>query len=396
MNGRGSLLPSIVGATIGLVLALTLAMGARRAQAEIGSSDSDLWSFEVHGFGSQGFLLTTGNDYLVADSKRGSFQLSEVGINLSKNLTEKLRFGAQLFAQDFGAAGNYTPQIDWFGLDYRQFNWLGLRAGRLKIPFGLFNEVNDIDSARVAVLLPQSVYPLQSRSFLFAQTGAEIYGFVRSDWAGGLEYRLYGGTVFIDPKLVIPVGTPVQLKFNVPYMFGARVLWETPLPGLHLSASYFKLRLDSVAYLMGISGDIENHSTAWLVSADYVYRAITLVAEFGRGRSDQESVLAGANIHGTSEAGYVMATASATRWLQLGLYYALKYPDIDQRKGLSHKQNDVAATLRFDINEHWLFKLEGHYMAGTTGLIDPLRVGPPPADPARRWAVFLAKTTVYF
>ena len=28
-------------------------------------------------------------------------------------------------------------------------------------------------------------------------------------------------------------------------------------------------------------------------------------------------------------------------------------------------QHDVAATLRFDINSHWLVKLEGHYMTGT-------------------------------
>jgi hypothetical protein len=174
------------------------------------------------------------------------------------------------------------------------------------------------------------------------------------------------------------------------------VLWETPLPGFRLGASFLKLRLDSIAYLMGISGDIENHSTAWLLSADYVYRAFTFVAEYGRGRSDQDSLLPGATIHVTSEAGYVMGTASATSWLQLALYYALKYPDVEQRTGLSNKQHDVAATLRFDINEHWLFKLEGHYMAGTTGLVDPLRVGPPPADPARRWGVFLAKTTVYF
>ncbi|HEY0706196.1 MAG TPA: hypothetical protein VGG33_05330, partial [Polyangia bacterium] len=83
-------------------------------------------------------------------------------------------------------------------------------------------------------------------------------------------------------------------------------------------------------------------------------------------------------------------------WLQSGVYWSVKYPDMDVRKGLSNKQHDVSLTLRFDINQHWLFKLEGHYMAGTAGLVNPLRVGPPPANPERRWAVFLAKTTVYF
>lgn len=370
----------------------------RLASAQLAASaDAGPRAFEVHGFGSQGFILTTGNDYLVADSKRGSFQLSEVGINLSKELTDKLRFGAQLFAQNFGASGSYSPQVDWFTLDYHWRDWLGLRAGRLKIPFGLYNEVNDIDSARVPLLLPQSVYPLQARSFLFAQTGGEIYGFVRSEWAGGLEYRLYGGTIYIDPKLVVPVGSPVQLQFNVPYAFGGRLHWETPLPGLRLGVSYLRLRLDTVAFLpMGLSAGIENHSSAWIASMEYSFHALALSAEYTRGHTRQESVIPGNTLDNTSEAGYVMATLAATRWLQPGVYYALKYPDVEQTKGLSHKQHDVTLTLRFDLNDHWLLKLEGHYMAGTTGLINPLRVGPAPSNPDRRWGVFLAKTTVYF
>jgi hypothetical protein len=52
------------------------------ARADGGGSDAGLPSVDIHGFGSQGFILSTGNEYLVADSKRGSFQLSEVGLNL--------------------------------------------------------------------------------------------------------------------------------------------------------------------------------------------------------------------------------------------------------------------------------------------------------------------------
>jgi hypothetical protein len=386
-------------AAAGLALGLVgwLAPGVRPACAQLAAGETEWSSVEVHGFGGQGFIVSTGNDYLVPDSKRGSFQMSEVGINFSKALTEKLRFGVQFFAQNFGAAGNYTPQVDWFTLDYHWRDWLGLRAGRLKIPFGLYNEVNDIDSARVPILLPQSVYPLQARSFLFAQTGAEIYGFVRAQGGGGLEYRLYGGTVYIDPDLVVPVGTPVQLTFNVPYAYGGRLLWETPLTGLRMGASYLNLRLDSTVFLpMGVSAGIENHSWSWVSFAEYSHSTVTLTAEYGRGHSMQETILPGNTFAVTSDAGYVMGTWAASSWLQSALYYALKYPDVEKRKGLSNKQHDVSLTLRFDLNQHWLLKLEGHYMAGTTGLINPLRVGPPPADPDRRWAVFLAKTTVYF
>jgi hypothetical protein len=77
-----------------------------------------------------------------------------------------------------------------------------------------------------------------------------------------------------------------------------------------------------------------------------------------------------------------MATLAATAWLQPGIYYALKYPNVDKKQGLSNKQHDVSLTRRFD--------LEGHCMAGTTGLLNPLQYGLPPANPDRRWA------TVFF
>ena len=41
----------------------------------------------------------------------------------------------------------------------------------IRLPFGLYNDINDIDAARVPILLPQSIYPATSRDYLLAQTG---------------------------------------------------------------------------------------------------------------------------------------------------------------------------------------------------------------------------------
>src|SRR6185295_7708513 len=103
----------------GVVVAamVLLAAGAGPAAAESGEGEEPFLGLEAHGFASQGYLLTTGNEYLVTDSKRGSFQVSEVGLNFSRELTNRLRFGVQFLAQNFGAAGNYTPKVDWFQLD---------------------------------------------------------------------------------------------------------------------------------------------------------------------------------------------------------------------------------------------------------------------------------------
>src|SRR5690606_26862451 len=146
---------------------------------------------------SQGFLKSSQNNFL-AQSERGSFEFNEVGLNFTEKITDRFRIGMQLFMRDLGPIGNYKPQFDWFYLDYQFFDWLGLRAGRTKIPFGLYNEINDVDAARVPILLPQSVYPTQNRDYLLAQTGFEIYGRTPYSPLGVLEYRAYGGTIYLD------------------------------------------------------------------------------------------------------------------------------------------------------------------------------------------------------
>jgi hypothetical protein len=352
---------------------------------------------EIHGFASQGFMVTTGNDYLVPDSTSGSFQLSDVGLNLTMEIVEKLRFGVQAFAQSFGLGGDFNLKADWFYLDYRWGDWLGLRFGRLKIPFGLYNEVNDIDSARVPILLPQSAYPQQGRSFLFAQNGVELYGFARSRVAGALEYRLYVGTIFIDPGILVPAGAGVELQFNVRYVGGGRVFWETPLPGLRVGGSVLAIHLDVTAFAAGMVFPIENRSVLAMGSAEYAHDGLAITAEYARWHTEQDSTIPTSNLSFTNERAYAMLSYRATSWLQPAVYYALFFPDVSNRDGGdAFRQDDVALTLRFDVSAYWIVKLEGHYMSGAAGLVSPLSVAPPPADPERHWGVFLLKTTGYF
>jgi hypothetical protein len=123
---------------LGLLLAAVGSWASPCAADETNSEPSAL-PVEIHGFVGQGFIATTANNYL-ADSKRGSFEFSEVGINFSKQLTDRMRIGVQLFTHDLGPVGNYRTRFDWFYLDYRFWDWLGVRAGRTKLPFGLYNE----------------------------------------------------------------------------------------------------------------------------------------------------------------------------------------------------------------------------------------------------------------
>jgi hypothetical protein len=354
-------------------------------------------SVEIHGFGSQGFILTTGNDYIAPDTTHGSFHFTEAGVNLTKDIGDKIRFGVQAFAQNFARGGNFNLQLDWFYLGYQWRDWLGVRFGRLKIPFGMYNEVNDIDSARVPVLLPQSTYPIQGRNFLFAQTGVELYGFARSRHAGALEYRLYLGAIFIDPAIIVPAGSPVQLRLNVRYVAGGRLFWELPVDGLRLGVSVLSVHLDADAFAAGMTIPIANQSLLGMASVEYAGRRLVLTAEYALWHTHQESPLPSSNLTGTSERSYAMLAYRVAPWFHPALYYALYFRDVHHRDANSaERQNDAALTLRFDVADNLILKLESHLMEGTAGLVAPLSVTAPPVNPDRVWGVFLLKATGYF
>jgi hypothetical protein len=388
------------GMVLRLTTTLTLAcalVASPGIAAEIGPEGSPL-SLDVHAFVGQGFLLTTSNNYLDPNTTHGSFQLSDVGINFTKNLADKLRVGVQFFAQYFGPTSNYNARMDWFYLDYRYRDWLGFRTGRVKIPFGLYNEFNDIDSARVPILLPQSVYSVQNRNYLLAQTGAELYGYAKLGDAGALDYRAYGGTIFLDPASLASPQFQV-LGLNVPYLVGGRVLWDTPVDGLRLGGSVQGLRLDAqlLSQMTPLAARIP--AILWVGSVEYSAHELLLAAEYShiyaKIDSNNQMILPSAPVV-DSERAYGMVNYRVNKWFQPGMYYSVLFPNVDNREGRQNRQHDIAATVRFDINANWLVKVEGHYMMGTAGLTPSLNDNVPLSALDRYWAVFLAKTTAYF
>ena len=366
---------------------------------------------QIHGFVSQGYIKTTRNNYLAESArKQGSFEFSEVGINFTKVLSDKLRVGVQLFAQDLGPRGNYSPRFDWYYLDYRLFDWLGIRAGKTKLPWGLYNEFNDVDAGRVAVLLPQSIYPVANRESLFAQTGGELYGNVSLGDAGSLEYRLYGGTIHVNTE-----DASEQLKgFDVAYDAGGRVMWQAPLHGLQLGSSLQATRFDfdfaptadqAAAYeqagalppdyagLVSIKFPVK----LWVASVEYQVHGLTLAAEYGRNYFSYRTTLLTPEVKSTSQGFYALASYQVASWFTPGIYYSALVPNVDApTNDRSTYQHDVAVTTRYDITPHWLVKLEGHYMHGTAGLSRPLNHNRPLAELSKNWGVLLVKTTAYF
>lgn len=381
-----------------LALSTVLVFARTAAGLELGDPESAP-TLEVHAFVSQGYAKSTDNDYLLLSSK-GSFEMSEAGLNFTSQLTERLRVGIQLFAYDLGKLGNYTARADWFYLDYRLKDWLGLRAGRTKLPFGLYSDVSDIDAARTPILLPQAIYPQTNRYFLLGVTGGSLYGYVNLGRAGALDYRAVGGAIPVSPA---QIGAPPEVSsIDIPYVAAGRFLWETPLSGLRLGVSLLVLKLNETGVLptMPTPTNVSLNDVVYsaIGSVEYAWRDLLIAAEYGQARSvvhdDQPALFPeGATV---DAGGYGLVAYRVTKWLQPSVYYSFFAANRnlgDQAANMTTNdeniQDDLAGTLRFDVNDFWIVKVEGHYMHGTAAL------GAVPTA-APNWGLFLVKTTAYF
>ena len=247
---------------------------------------------EVHGFTSIGYFLTGDNEWIDDDSTEGSDEFWEFGVNVTARPWDRWRFGGQVFARDLGIYDNGRLQLDWLYADYRLADELGIQAGRVKIPYGLYNDLLDLDSGRTPVFLPQSIYALRLRDLQISVDGAKAYGY--KDFGasgGGLEYIAYFGEKKIDDdsstaQVLRNRGFDENFEIDIDYRAGGMLHWDTPVDGLGLRATFSYTRGLDVSGTSSTSGsenrlDIEE-SPSVVLSAEYQLHKVTLAAEWSR------------------------------------------------------------------------------------------------------------------
>ncbi len=365
-----------------------------------GLMSSGAWAYEmagvdIHGFVSQGFIYSEHFNYLTNDSKDGSFQYNELGINFGKELTENLRLGIQLFSRDVGDAGNNKITIDWAYGDYHLRDWLGVRAGRIKLPIGLYNETRDIDMLRTNIIMPQSLYQDLLRDTVIAANGAGVYGNIDMSGAGSLDYQVVAGQLNIDND------SGFEKYFNhrawglfsvsgdsdSEITFAGSLKWNTPLDGLLLGVSAMRSPLETpISYIMtghplaGTPGRVEATNRVYTLSMEYTWEDLVIAAEWQQFEQDYEahSDAMGAVVRAQNDISrgyYIQASYRFTELFSLGAYYSVFYPDKDDKDGTNNTfksdawEKDYALTMRFDINEYCIFKVEGHYVDGTARVL---------------------------
>ena len=402
--------------------ALSIAMGALCALSAQAWAQPDADAppqpspLQIHGFISEGAFISTANDY-IGTSSRGTLELFEAGLNVSTEVADRLRAGIQFYGRDVGTFKDLPPRLDWAFLDYRWRDWLGLRAGIIKMPYGLYNEYADIDASRTSILLPQSVYSIRNRSALISHTGVGIYG-EHALGGGSVEYQAWIGTLNVPDNALALSGATLD-KIETRYIAGAQLFW-LPIEGLKVGGTYIRASIDfdltldpstistlAMAGLLPADSDgklsiYQRPDTFLIGSAEYQRDDWTFSGEYARWfqhtRSTIPMLLPTSDTD--SERFYVRVSKRLCRCYSVGASYSVLHADTDDRGGHDKKrfpdrwrawQRDAAASVRYDVNDHWLWKAEAHFIDGTADL-----TGPANRDPTRFWGLFLVRTTVTF
>ena len=157
---------------------------------------------QVHGFAAQGFALSSGNN-IIGDSTSGNFQYFEMGVNGTVQTDYRVQFSAQELVRKSGSLDDGDLRLDYGFADLQALTGPvvdgGLRIGRVKNPFGLFNETRDVVFTRPGILLPLSVYFDTSgvRSLLFSSNGGQLY----AGWSHDSQYTSVVATKALNYKL---------------------------------------------------------------------------------------------------------------------------------------------------------------------------------------------------
>ena len=377
----------------------------------VASEQGEQW--EINGFITQGYFDSDVNNFN-GHSESGSFDFREVALNTAWRPNKDLLLAGQIMSRTAGDVDGGDPRVDYALLDYRfsesESGYWGVRLGRIKNPFGLYNDTRDVAFTRPSIMLPQSIYFDKARNLELSSDGAMFYG----------SYLMPSGQ--IDSELIM--GMP-QKDSNVEFAYLNRdwegsfddstgLMWRTMYSslgyGLRVGFTYgwFSLDFDGPdAPPLGAPGDgtididvrllsLQYNSERWSFTSEYMRQYIDWHALGGVFALDPEN---------TAESYYAQLEYRLTPEVSLLLRRDVLYIDIDDRDGLKtqalfgrppHTQygKDWTVGVGWQVDHNWLLRAEWHHIKGTSWLA--MQDNPDDNLREENWDLFALQATYRF
>ncbi len=342
-------------------------------------------NIQVHGFLSQALFSSSGNHIYGQSKNSVSAGLTEIGLNASYQTTNVLRFSVQGLYRRAGATNPSSLRLDYGFADYTFFKHqkgqLGIRGGRVKNPWGFYNELRDVAFTYPTILLPL-LYFERSRNLYLAMDGGQLYTDYRTD-LGTIGFKLNYG--FMDVK------SPELLKVLSPsaqgYLFSrpdlvTQLTFDTHDGQYRFAISYadVRMRYQSAGGADPIyTGDADIKSL--MFSGRYNREKFSFTGEYAL----QWNVLTHfSGVQGiipdrrhTPQHWYVQAEYRFLENLQGTLRYDSTLESLNDKKGEEFQATtglpaalmftqDIVVGLRWDITPFWMIRAEYHRMHGAS------------------------------
>lgn len=382
---------------------LSLSVSAQQDQAELSpvakepllQQEDFNWSklkktwdddIQFHGFFSQGLFHTTGNNVYGQSQNSVSAGLTELGLNISYQALNNLSFAAQgLYRRAGENTGDWgEATLDYAFVDYTFFNFqegrIGLRGGRVKNPWGLYNETRDVAFTHPTIFLPLTYFD-RSRTLLLSLDGGQLYADYNTS-LGDFTFKFnYGVMNADDDELLRAITiTPASGHLKGEASLITQLNYEI-MGGKYIFAiSYAQV---GISYEPGNKSDpvtgLKGNFDSFILSAQYNGEKFSLAGEYNRqwnrfsgiaNREDQTRI---------SEYWYVQAGYRILDNLQATIRYDSGVRDINDRSGeIFHYQTglpahfmftqDIVFGLRWDITPSWMVRAEYQRVHGASSV----------------------------
>ncbi len=403
-----------------LIIGLMLLASSHVYAAELSWQDKLSWQniqknwqddVQFHGFLSQGLISSSGNN-VYGHSKNSVSALTEVGLNASYQYSSQISFAIQgLYRRAGSTTGkNGIGVLDYAFMDYRFFNdnqWqVGIRGGRIKNPWGLYNETRDVSFTRPTMFMPLPYYE-RSRGLVLAMNGGQVYVNQFTSW-GDLYFKFNLGVTESDQELLIAVTSnpAISGKLNTSGVNFLTQLRYEILEGQYVFAvSYAQMDFEYKG-LSPIYNNLQVPIRPLMLSMQYNGERFSLAAEYNLQWNHFYGALV-PEIKNVSEGWYIQGGYKILDNLEATIRYDQTARDKDDPLGKKISAlsgglmpayylftHDTTISLRWDVTPEWMLRAEYHRVHGASNIsmIDNPDIG----DIAEHWNIYALQVAFRF
>ena len=370
-------------------------------------------SLQVHGFVAQGVIEANDSNYINTDESI-SFELTEVGLNASYQLSDDFRVAGQAVYLNGGNRYHAGPRLDYLLLEWDAFHTDAWQAnfyvGRVKNIHWLYSSTRDIPFARPSIIIPQVTYFDGFRDIAVGGDGAAAKLTYSDDELGEFDFNFSRGKSSIsDEQADVMVGDFALGKVEHDLDMQASIYWRPPYSqwrfGISANDSSFSYEgaavdnfFDSDFTFQFYTMNALYEGEFWQFSAEIVQERLVTEGFYFPGFHNDK----------TGQGYYVQASYKLQKDLSLMVRNEHFYANKEDKNGHKLEQssgglipsyfgfhNDTMLGLSYDFTNNSRVNAEFHWMQGGARL-SPVVQPDPIANDSKNWRVWAIQFMYWF